>query len=179
MSETNRKLIEAQQELVPTRVLLREAVVHCNDDFDPSSIDMVNLEFQYLSNMNNVDEAEFLIDELEDTDLNSESRMYIYRFTLGIRAIHTDDTEEVEQADSDGLDLKDEGFIQFGIKAVFETRYFSARGLDQDCIQIFGEKNVPFNLWPFWREYVHSTCLRMGFKQPAILPLMRPKTGED
>lgn len=42
--------------------------------------------------------------------------------------------------------------------------------LTENCLKSFGEKNVPFNVWPFWREHVYSTMQRMHL-QAISLPL--------
>jgi len=52
--------------------------------------------------------------------------------------------------------------------------------LDEECLSQFGEHNVPFNMWPYWREVVQSACSRMGLPK-VILPshrLKRSATGE-
>ncbi len=52
--------------------------------------------------------------------------------------------------------------------------------LDEECLSQFGEHNVPFNMWPYWREVVQSACSRMGLPK-VVLPTHRLKksaTGE-
>jgi len=46
--------------------------------------------------------------------------------------------------------------------------------LDEECLSQFGEHNVPFNMWPYWREVVQSACSRMGLPK-VILPSHRLK----
>lgn len=43
--------------------------------------------------------------------------------------------------------------------------------LPQDAIQEFGRVNVPHQVWPYWREYCHSTCARMSLPV-SILPML-------
>ena len=35
----------------------------------------------------------------------------------------------------------------------------------------FGKVNGIHNIWPYWREYVHSTTMRAGFP-PLVIPLL-------
>lgn len=61
------------------------------------------------------------------------------------------------------------------IVATFRATYTvdSIDGLTPECFDAFGSLNGLFNIWPFWREFVHNTTLRMGL--PALtLPVQRP-----
>ena len=52
---------------------------------------------------------------------------------------------------------------------MFEAAYESLEQLNKEEVQLFGKSNVGFNVWPFWREYVQSSCMRMNIK-PISLP---------
>ena len=61
------------------------------------------------------------------------------------------------------------------IVATFRATYTvdSIEGLTPGCFDAFGSLNGLFNIWPFWREFVHNTTLRMGL--PSLtLPVQRP-----
>lgn len=45
-------------------------------------------------------------------------------------------------------------------------------GLTQDNYDAFGERNGVYNAWPYWREFVQSTTVRMGLP-PLTLPVFR------
>ncbi|MCI0701749.1 MAG: hypothetical protein L0241_11755, partial [Planctomycetia bacterium] len=47
-------------------------------------------------------------------------------------------------------------------------------GLTDEHIAAFGELNGVYNAWPFLREYVQSTTIRMGLP-PLTLPLFNPQ----
>lgn len=66
----------------------------------------------------------------------------------------------------------DEWFLR--IQAKFELVYDvdSSRGLSDAHYGAFAESNGVFNVWPYWREYVQSTTVRMGFP-PLTLPVFR------
>lgn len=174
MSKKSSQLQTSQKSLVPVAFYIRELKVHCSDTFDPYQADMTELEFQFLRDLVSLDEAEFVPEDNSDQTTDPDSRMYLFRHILGVRAINSCDSEKAKKVEASGENIKEKGLVQFGIRAVYESRYFCHAKVDREAIQIFGEKNVPFNLWPFWREYVHDTCSRMGFRQPAILPLLQP-----
>lgn len=61
------------------------------------------------------------------------------------------------------------------IAAMFLLQYRlpSFEGLSKSNFNAFGEMNGVYNAWPYWREYVQATTLRMGL--PSItIPVYRP-----
>ncbi|MGZ8190056.1 MAG: hypothetical protein ACXWTS_02375 [Methylococcaceae bacterium] len=58
------------------------------------------------------------------------------------------------------------------IVAIFVSEYAIKcdEELPQDSILEFGRINVPHQVWPYWREYCHSTCARMSLPV-SILPM--------
>jgi hypothetical protein len=45
----------------------------------------------------------------------------------------------------------------------------------EDVLRAFTDNNAAFNVWPFFRQSLHATTLRMGI--PAYtLPLLKPRT---
>jgi hypothetical protein len=61
------------------------------------------------------------------------------------------------------------------IEAVFLLQYRvpSFDGLRKANITAFGEMNGLYNAWPYWREFVQATTVRMGL--PALtVPVYRP-----
>ncbi len=58
------------------------------------------------------------------------------------------------------------------IEARFSVTYSlnSSEGLLQENYNAFGERNGVYNVWPYWREFVHSITSRMGLP-PLIVPV--------
>jgi len=50
--------------------------------------------------------------------------------------------------------------------------------LSDEALQLFADHNVPFNVWPYWREVVHATFGRMGLPR-VVIPLYRMKKVQD
>jgi hypothetical protein len=66
------------------------------------------------------------------------------------------------------------------VEAVFGVNYASATPMDDAIFATFGRHNLPFNTWPFYREYVATSFARMNW--PAvILPLRKrlPATASE
>jgi preprotein translocase subunit SecB len=61
------------------------------------------------------------------------------------------------------------------IVAEFELVYALAtlEGLGEAHFRAFGEINGVYNAWPYWREFVQSTLVRMGLPSLTI-PVYRP-----
>lgn len=64
---------------------------------------------------------------------------------------------------------------QLHIEALFLLQYEidSFKDLKKPNLDAFGELNGLYNVWPYWREYVQSTTVRMGLP-PLTIPVFRP-----
>lgn len=60
------------------------------------------------------------------------------------------------------------------IKTVFLLIYQadSLQGITKKTVGLFGETNGIYNAWPYWREYVQNTVVRMGLP-PLTIPVFR------
>ena len=66
--------------------------------------------------------------------------------------------------------------LAFQLEAEFLLNYKvnSFEGITDEQLDAFGKMNGIYNAWPYWREYIQSTTVRMGL--PALtLPVL---TGE-
>ena len=72
-----------------------------------------------------------------------------------------------EQAKEDAL---------VSIETRFELEYRLPEGfrVDPQTLTAFAETNGIYNIWPYWREFVQSTFVRMGLP-PLVLPLLRAR----
>ncbi|MED4129004.1 protein-export chaperone SecB [Shouchella miscanthi] len=81
-----------------------------------------------------------------------------------------DDIYSVEV--SFGVNAKDHETDVFDLKFTFIIDYHLNSDLDweDDYYDLFAHKNTPTNVWPFAREFISSTTVRMGY--PSLtLPL--------
>jgi preprotein translocase subunit SecB len=56
------------------------------------------------------------------------------------------------------------------ISVTFRIVYSSKIPINDGLFEIFKEINLPLNTWPYFREFIHNTTLRMGWK-PMIAPI--------
>ncbi len=69
--------------------------------------------------------------------------------------------------------LEDGNDKPFGdINVTYTAEYNSAKKMTKDIFEIFGSYNLPLNLYPYVREYVHTTTNRMGMPT-LILPTFK------
>jgi len=61
------------------------------------------------------------------------------------------------------------------VSSQFQLIYESSEQVDATTIDLeaFGHYTALFNVWPFWREFVQSTVVRMGLP-PLTVPLFKP-----
>ena len=91
-----------------------------------------------------------------------------------------DEPEEPEDGDSNyilrvfvelGARLKDESSDQehaVEIEAEFVAEYNMAKMLSKECVDEFALKNASFHIWPYWREFLMSQCMRLGMSKIAV-----------
>lgn len=68
-------------------------------------------------------------------------------------------------------------FVRATIECTFWVKYdvgadADVANLDDEALEQFSKHNVPFNMWPYWRELVHSACARMGLPR-VVMPTHR------
>ncbi|WP_156138113.1 hypothetical protein [Pantoea rodasii] len=95
---------------------------------------------------------------------------YSFHYEVGSRLVSLDhsDEESSEQEDHGALAT---------IEARFEAIYRAKRELDKDELQAFAARNVGYNVWPYWREYLQGTCNRMGIN-PIRVPFYYEKDSD-
>lgn len=89
------------------------------------------------------------------------SKKFWVLFSLGIREVS-------QQSDSEN---KEELLI---VTAEFKLAYTleNRKGINRKDLLEFARINAPFNVWPYWREFVQNTTMRMGI--PPIVLRLRP-----
>jgi len=93
---------------------------------------------------------------------NKESKkltQYIFNYSVGIRLL-LDESDEAQN--DDGLRTL------ILIEAEFSANYISQEEICDDAVNDFAKNNVGYHVWPYWREYVQSTCSRLGIKNLSL-----------
>lgn len=154
----NKELInDASKKLSPKKVLICSSNTWVDEAYD-ESLEEVR-EIQTFKGTSHLD-----VEELErNTNEEEPSILYCYNYfyNVGIRC-----TEETD--DSDDSDDSDDIKVYFEIKAKFKVTYISTLELEEDCATEFAKFNVGHTVWPYWREFVQSSCQRMGINGVEI-----------
>ncbi len=65
------------------------------------------------------------------------------------------------------------------IHAEYDVRLRSQEEFSKDFFQVYKDMSLPVNVWPFFREFVHTMLVRMGYP-PFDLPfLVRTSTRAE
>ena len=140
---------KAKKALSVSSVVLRQSVVFLDDEFEPSQVKELKTETQSFRGVEKVKEV-----SLRSED--SERWEYNFFYSVGIRLV-----EEGEDNEKDSL---------LEITATFNATYKSDEKLEKDSIEAFSEENVGYHVWPYWREFVQSSCSRLDVP-PIKTPL--------
>lgn len=88
-------------------------------------------------------------------------------FTVGVRLVDQRLLEALENQPDAEADA-----VYIEITAKFAIHYRLADGEDEEGLSAalgeFGQFNVGYHVWPYWREYVQNTCARVGI---PIIPV--------
>jgi hypothetical protein len=70
---------------------------------------------------------------------------------------------------------QDESVRIFEVKCRFQVTYQLEQGYQPtpEEINAFSGANAVFNAWPYFREFVQNTCLRMGFPGSPSVPFLK------
>lgn len=95
-------------------------------------------------------------------DEENEPKYVAYVYQCGLKFVPKE--SETQESDSDCAALL--------IEARFSAIYMMKDELNEDALREFGRYNVPYHVWPYWREYAQSTLSRMGV-EPVAIPVYR------
>jgi len=155
----------AKKALSVKSVLLRDSFIALNEDLDTQEIESIKSEIQTFRGVHKVKEVSLQNDEQEVWE-------YDFFYSCGIRLV-----EESEQNDGSEVEVEVEAEALVEIRATFAAKYRASEKLDKELIQAFSEENVGYHVWPYWRELVQSSCLRMNI-EPLETPMYYCKPVE-
>jgi hypothetical protein len=99
---------------------------------------------------------------VDEVVLNGDDRwLYRFHYSIGIRLIHAPADENSEENSNASVT----------IVAEYDVSYFAQQKMSDEECSAFSENNVGYHTWPFWREYVQSTCQRIGMVPSFPVPV--------
>lgn len=162
----NKELLDKAMKLLQLQsVYLIESNLESNRDFDRCNYEPANFDRQ---SFRQVDGARVI----SPTEILSNDQLnpffYKFYYIFGVRLVPKE-LEEINESD-----------VLISITGTFEVTYKASSEVPQESIDEFIKCHVGFNAWPFWREFVHSTCARIGMVPPITIPQYRiPKDGDS
>jgi len=144
-------LEEVQKHLKVKSVALRNSLVKINNDIEPDELPGINSTGQSFRGVSRLRKTNYKNKEHEWLE-------YGFHYSVGLRLIKDD-----EENDDETLPLVE-------IKATFCAIYVSDISLNEEQIEAFSENNVGYHVWPYWREFMQSSCMRLDIN-PIDVPL--------
>jgi len=149
-------LKNAQNSLCIQSVNLKESKIFVRDEVDLPALDRDETAIQSFR-------AVAKVKEISLTDSDGEDIWdYHFFYSVGVRLIYL---EEKEESTKDGY----RPILE--IAGVFEAKYLSKKQLAEEEQKAFSADNVGYHVWPYWREYVQSSCARMGLSPVIEVPV--------
>jgi preprotein translocase subunit SecB len=74
-------------------------------------------------------------------------------------------------------DSPEEIFVRIEARFAVSYQLATLENLKKEHYDAFGDRNGVFTVWPYWREFVQSTTVRMGLP-PLTLPVFRVGTSK-
>lgn len=162
------KLQDAIKRMRIADVTLKAINASLSDNFDPEMArDEEDLSFQLLSPVCKS------VKSYEGYDADLGKRRTVFEMHAGLRIL-----TPIEGGYRDSVlgPEKLEAHICAKIECQFLVSYDESSSenefLDDESLALFSNHNVPFNVWPYWRETVQSACGRMGLPR-FVLPTHR------
>jgi hypothetical protein len=145
-------------------VFLRTATIWQRDDFDIRLTD-IDLLVQTRAGTTVLNQI-----ELKDEDTGEISHLFKAQFACGLRL--ADPSLVTGDDPSTGLVID--------IQATFVAEYAIKSGaeISREALDAFSKANVGYHVWPYWREYVQSTCSRLSLPVIAIPMYTVPKSNQ-
>lgn len=115
----------------------------------------------------------YLVKELKNEETGVIHKFLVYQTEAGMRYLKGPVSDELKENPENPENAEQlDKLIAAEITATFVSEYLIKcdEELPQDAISEFGRINVPHQVWPYWREYCHSTCARMSLPV-SILPM--------
>lgn len=161
---SSKPIQQAIENLAIQGVFLRTASIKQHPDFDPR-LDHRELQIQTRSGSTRLSDLEVRA----DSDAETQELFHVH-FSCGLRLTNQ---ELVEEGDP-------ETGVAVEVLATFVAEYMVKPGstVSQEAREAFARDNVGYHVWPYWREYVQSTCTRLGLPIVPIQMYRVPKASQ-
>ncbi len=165
----NKKLLDFAQRCTSIQdVYMRDSQVQLDAEYDPTFFG------GSLSVQHKLEPLQSFVIEAQESENGNKFRILKVHILTGMRLIDGNLTSD---------DLSDPEkvlpHVKAEISATFVAVYLiTCDDLSQEAIDVFSKQNAGFHVWPYWREYLQSTCNRS--RLPAfVMPMYRIPQDES
>ncbi|HEY2344503.1 MAG TPA: hypothetical protein VGH80_01320 [Xanthomonadaceae bacterium] len=160
----NPKLKAAIDHLRIADVTLKSINAFLCEDFDPMELDeQKGVLFQTVHPICKA------IRRLEGEAVGQVRKRAVFEMFAGLRVLrHVDVVREID----DDIEKQVCATIECHFLVAYDESEHASDSLDEEALSAFAQHNVPFNVWPYWREITQSACGRMGLPR-IVLPTHR------
>lgn len=156
MSEVSQ---DAKDNLKIQDVYLRASNTELVNGFEPkfdSELESLELQFKHIVTHSNILELQ----------QDSENSIKLFRVFVdfGTRWVLPQDKKEPD--------------VKAHIEATMVADYQMAKELDPETLKVFALKNASYHIWPYWREFLSSQCIRMHLPK-VTMPTMQIASNSD
>lgn len=165
---TEDALEQAKRALRICDVYLRSATMVVSEAYDHRSglSESVSAQFRHV-----VEKSEVLISE------NGEEAKRYFRVHLDLGYRWGEEAPNVSDAQSEQPET--DRFSELGrIEGKYIAEYEIKEELSEECLDAFALKNASYHVWPYWREFVASACLRLNVPK-QVLPTVQLAHNRD
>ena len=159
MNESLQKAIEC---LKIHDVYLRSSEATLTDGFEPkyeTDLDALEVQFKHLVSHSNV----LLLEE------DGESKLQLFRVFVELGARWVESTEQ-KSGDDDSFKAQ--------IEAVMVAEYLMKEDPGKEALKEFALRNASYHIWPYWREYLTTQCMRMNLPK-LVMPTVQFANNRD
>lgn len=144
-------------------VFIRKANAFLADDFEPKydeAVQDLQVELKHVVTYDQV---------LESVQGDENQRLFQVFIDLGARWV------EPSTVGGEGeKQVEAEPIVRAQIEATLVAEYEMKDDPGQEARDAFASKNASYHVWPYWREYLSSQCLRMGLSKVVVPAVQFP-----
>ncbi|MCO4320997.1 hypothetical protein [Aliidiomarina quisquiliarum] len=130
--------------------------------FDKVDAEVFNRTFS-LGEHKFIVEHKFGVNSFEVREVDKQTYVY-FKFEAGVRWIDKDDT-----VGEDKKSTENEKVLAH-IECLLVGRYLMNKEQDENTLREFAVKNCGIHIWPYWREFLTSSCERLRLPK-VMLPM--------
>lgn len=159
MNESLQKAIEC---LKINDVYLRSSEAMLTEGFEPkyeTDLDSLDVHFKHVVSHSSV----LLLEE------DGESMLQLFRVFVELGA---------RWMESTGHENADDNSLKAQIEAVMVAEYQMKEDPGKDALKEFALRNASYHIWPYWREYLTTQCMRMNLPK-LIMPTVQFANNRD